>query len=122
MGKSSSLGEITPELSAWDAELIDLRSRFAEFVVNSRQDIVYRLTKGQRFAINGAPLEIGPILQEHLFANKRSVILTSATLAVNGEFEHVKTRLHLESPEEITLGSPFDYKNAALLCLPSDIP
>ena len=62
------------------------------------------------------------LLQERLFSQKRTVVLTSATLAVRDVFDHVRGRLGLEGPEEVCLGSPFDYRRAALLCVPTDMP
>jgi len=69
-----------------------------------------------------APLDVGPLLQEHLYADKNSLILTSATLAAQGSFDYVRQRLGLEEASELLLGSPFDYQRAALILLPRDMP
>jgi len=50
------------------------------------------------------------------------VVLTSATLAANGAFTHVRERTGFADAEELLLGSPFDYPSAALLCVPKDMP
>ena len=69
-----------------------------------------------------APLNVGTQLDELLFTKKSSVILTSATLTAKGSFKHIKERVGLTETDELLKGSPFDYKNAALLCIPDDMP
>lgn len=51
-----------------------------------------------------------------------SWVFTSATLAVNGSFEHFKSQLGIEEASEILLDSPFDYKKNAMLFLPANMP
>jgi DNA polymerase-3 subunit epsilon/ATP-dependent DNA helicase DinG len=72
--------------------------------------------------VGSAPLDIAPLLQERLYADKRSVVLTSATLATRGSFRYIRQRLGLEDARELLLGSPFDYQQAALILLPADLP
>ena len=55
-------------------------------------------------------------------ARKASVILTSATLTTNGDFDYLKQRLNGYDAHELMVGSPFDYENSAMLYLPQDIP
>jgi predicted DnaQ family exonuclease/DinG family helicase len=73
-------------------------------------------------AVASAPLDVAPLLQEHLYAEKNSVVLTSATLASQGSFAYIRQRLGLEEARELLLGSPFDYQRAALILLPKDTP
>ncbi|MFQ5879486.1 MAG: helicase C-terminal domain-containing protein [Dehalococcoidia bacterium] len=69
-----------------------------------------------------APLQVAELLQEQLYRDKRSVVLTSATLSTQGTFHYLKQRVGLEEARELLLGSPFDYRAAALLMLPRDMP
>jgi DNA polymerase-3 subunit epsilon/ATP-dependent DNA helicase DinG len=71
-----------------------------------------------------APLHVGKILHERLFAGKETVVLASATLSIDGSFDYVKERLGLaEAPvDERQLDSPFNYKKSTLLYLPTDMP
>jgi len=69
-----------------------------------------------------APLSVGPLLRDVLFADKEAVVLTSATLSIEGKFDYIKGQLGFEDAEELLLGSSFDYKNAALIFVPDDIP
>ncbi len=43
-----------------------------------------------------APVELGPVLADHLFANLDTAVLTSATMAVKGDFGYLKRRLGLD--------------------------
>jgi DNA polymerase-3 subunit epsilon/ATP-dependent DNA helicase DinG len=65
---------------------------------------------------------VGEVLEDYLFGRKASVVLTSATLSTGGTFAYVKERLGVEDADELLLGSPFDYKRAALVLLPTDMP
>ncbi|MGB2954632.1 MAG: helicase C-terminal domain-containing protein [Anaerolineales bacterium] len=73
-------------------------------------------------AIQAAPLHIGNLMERHIWFEKRAVILTSATLTTAGSFAYIRNRLQADDAEELALGSPFDYQNAALLYLIDDIP
>ncbi|MBP7786508.1 MAG: DEAD/DEAH box helicase family protein [Longilinea sp.] len=75
-----------------------------------------------RIALQIAPLHIGPLMEQYLWHEKASVILTSATLTTHGEFEYLRSRLNADEADELSVGSPFDYETAALLYLVNDIP
>lgn len=75
----------------------------------------------------GAPVAVGPKLAEEFFAQKESVIFSSATLTVRGSFDFLKLRLGLDevSPGkclERTAGSPFDYERQCIVMVPSFLP
>lgn len=73
--------------------------------------------------LHSAPLYVGDYLQKQLFADKNTTILTSATLCVDKSFAHIKARLGIgDWADELRVGSPFDFAQAALLCVPTDLP
>ncbi|MGE5139765.1 MAG: ATP-dependent DNA helicase, partial [Rudaea sp.] len=73
--------------------------------------------------LHAAPLHVGDMLQKDLFATRETAILTSATLRTDNSFSFIKNRLGIgEWADELTVGSPFDFKEAALVYVPSDIP
>ncbi|HZU77041.1 MAG TPA: helicase C-terminal domain-containing protein, partial [Dehalococcoidia bacterium] len=83
------------------------------------------LTVNRQFGtvgLSSAPLNVGEVLESYLFGRKATVVLTSATLSAGGSFRYVRERLGLDEVDELALGSPFDYKRAALVLVPSDIP
>lgn len=74
-------------------------------------------------SVHTAPLHIGEMLQKQLFAGKDATILTSATLCVDKSFRHIKSRLGIgDWADELAVGSPFDFANAAMVYVPTDIP
>jgi len=75
-----------------------------------------------RLALQIAPLHIGPLMEQYLWHEKSSIILTSATLTTQGEFEYLRSRLNADEADELMLGSPFDYETSTLLYLVNDIP
>lgn len=80
-----------------------------------------------RVTIACAPVEVGPILRDTLFNGKRSVILTSATLASgpSADFAHAKARLGLDanpSLDTLAVGSPFDYARQVRVVVDDSMP
>jgi Rad3-related DNA helicase len=74
-------------------------------------------------SLHVAPLYVGELLQKNLFAGRSATILTSATLCVDKNFTHIKSRLGIgDWADELAVGSPFDYKQAALIFVPTDLP
>ncbi|HEX9635979.1 MAG TPA: helicase C-terminal domain-containing protein [Acidobacteriota bacterium] len=73
-----------------------------------------------------SPLQIDQAMAELVYAPHRSVILTSATLATDGNFDYLAHRLGLDRigsrAQTLRLESPFDYARQAVLALPLDLP
>lgn len=74
-----------------------------------------------------APIDVGALLYERFFKNKSTVVLTSATLTVNGSFDHLIERTGINNiPQErvarACFDSPFTYDRQALLCISRDLP
>jgi predicted DnaQ family exonuclease/DinG family helicase len=73
--------------------------------------------------LRSAPLEVGSMLREHVYGERRSAVFTSASLAVAGNFQYFLSRTGLGSETEtMLLPSPFNYLDQALVCLPTDVP
>lgn len=63
-----------------------------------------------RVALKSSAVDVAPILQNRLFGQEISVVMTSATLAIGpNNFSHIKSRLGCENAESLQLGSPFDH-------------
>ena len=81
---------------------------------------------GREFARNtylqATPIDVSGLLASVLFETTPSVILTSATLTVEGGFAHLRKRLGLADARELVVPSHFDYAQQALLYLPPDMP
>ena len=103
----------------------ELRRQLKEFVVAPDDETIYWLTLSARRAelsLHAAPLHVAEQLDELVFSQTRSVIMTSATLSAENTFDHITERTGFKDARELLLGSPFDYPNAAVLCLPKDMP
>jgi ATP-dependent DNA helicase DinG len=109
--------------------------------------VVYWIDRGfsrkrLRITLSAAPIDVGPILREHLFAKTPTVVMTSATLATGGgnpSFDFFASRVGLgndkgsakkvrkgeensSDPFLLRVGSPFDYRRQAELVLPKGMP
>ncbi len=124
--------ELTEELEDVQGNLADFHRRLSEIetnvtgLVSSPDPQLIYWAEVQPYnnglALQVAPLHIGPLMQKFLWNEKSSMILTSATLTTNGEFDYLRGRLGADSADELALGSPFDYEHSALLYLVNDIP
>ena len=72
--------------------------------------------------LQATPIDVSTLLGELLFENFPSVVLTSATLTVQGGFEHLRKRLGLKDARELVVPSHFRYGEQALLYLPQEMP
>ena len=72
--------------------------------------------------LQATPIDVAPILRNCLFDQLECAVLTSATLAVGGGFEYIRSRLGLEHAREVVLPSHFDYENQAVLYVAPDLP
>jgi ATP-dependent DNA helicase DinG len=111
--------------------------------------IVYWVERGfsrrrLRITLSAAPIDVGPILREHLLAKTPTVVMTSATLSTGGSnpsFDFFTSRVGLQNKEgenqgggsphnvktpdpffSLRVGSPFDYQRQAELVLPKGMP
>ena len=104
---------------------LETRERLAEFVSKPRDEYVYWMSRSGAatgITLHAAPLEVGETLDDLLFSQKECVVMTSATLSTNQSFSYVQERTGFSGARDLILGSPFDYPNAALLCVPGDVP
>jgi ATP-dependent DNA helicase DinG len=72
--------------------------------------------------LQATPIDVSELLAEQVFQAIPTVILASATLTVQGGFQHIRKRLGLEDARELIVPSHFDYAKQALLYLPPAMP
>ena len=103
-----------------------LRSQLASILGEPDADSIHWIARDRgRGDVNfhSAPLEVGNILVEELFDRKECVVMTSATLSTQGNFDYFRQRVGLPvETDQLLVGSPFDYQKAALLLIPEDMP
>jgi ATP-dependent DNA helicase DinG len=107
---ANALAESTSE------ELAENTVRWIE--ISARNDKLVRVVR--------CPLEVGGPLAESLYDNMKTVVMTSATLAVRQRFDYLCKRLGLDRADQDRLetemlDSPFDFANQALLCVTGDV-
>ncbi|MDF1808709.1 MAG: helicase C-terminal domain-containing protein [Phycisphaerales bacterium] len=89
---------------------------------------------GPKITLACSPVEVAPILKEHLFGDDCSVVMTSATLTTREieedefdehaetAFAHILGRLGAEGSKTLQLGSPFDYANQVKVLVDITVP
>lgn len=74
------------------------------------------------FELKNAPLQVGRLLRDQLWT-RRTGVLVSATLAVDGDFTYFRKEAGLPGESlELALPSPFDYERQATLYIPRYLP
>lgn len=90
-----------------------------------RQEFIQwlRINRRGSASINSVPLKIAPYINSTLFATKRSVIVTSATLTTgNRDFSLIRSNIGFPSRgAQLAMDSPFDYPSQAQFMIPDDI-
>ncbi|HET8826004.1 MAG TPA: ATP-dependent DNA helicase [Terriglobales bacterium] len=76
----------------------------------------------QHVSLQATPIDVGPVLREALWSKLDTAVLTSATLAVGGGFDYIRSRLGVDHARDVVLPSHFDYQNQALFYVPPDLP
>jgi ATP-dependent DNA helicase DinG len=76
--------------------------------------------------LQATPIDVSELLRELVFETIPTVVLTSATLTVQGGFDHIRKRLGLgntgQGARELVVPSHFRYGEQALLYLPPNMP
>ena len=118
------------DLNAACDRLLVLAGEFEQWIKQAQEDTVYWVdTKWSRrgqpgVTLSSAPIDVGPALRSQLFDQTKSVIMTSATLAVGNRasFDFFQSRIGLTQAESLQLGSPFDYREQAKVVIPQGMP
>jgi len=84
--------------------------------------VFYLEHRGLGTFLRASPVDVSRIVRDALFDRFRTVVLTSATLAVDGSFNYIKGRLGIGVAGELQVASEFDYAQQALLYLPRRMP
>ncbi|MDJ0753294.1 MAG: helicase C-terminal domain-containing protein [Ardenticatenaceae bacterium] len=108
----------------------ETRTNIDNIVSNPDEGYIYWVElMRDRISLHAAPLHVGPLVEEYIFHEKETVVLTSATMRTaplmgdeEPNFEYMKARLHAQETDELAVGSPFDYPANSLLYLVSDMP
>lgn len=111
-------------VSAWIEEHSEFISQIEASFLTPVENGVYwieSLARGEGVAFNAAPLAVGEWIAASVFADKETIVCTSATLTVGNRFSHFRQQTGIEDADEFVAPSPFDYARSALIYVASDI-
>ncbi len=136
----SMLEELEEELGDYIGPAVGLRPYY-ERVITIRTDLEFLmdvadpkhvywlglLPKKRGVVLQSAPIDVGPVLRDHLLMQLKSGIFTSATLTVNHQFDYYEQNIGLDSSErwqvaKEVFASPFGYQDQVCLGIPVDFP
>jgi ATP-dependent DNA helicase DinG len=101
----------------------DHRAQLKIFATAGNDENVYWVDIYSRsFVLCCTPLNVAEPFQKRMKQHKAAWIFTSATLAVNGSFDHYTQQLGLQDAATALWDSPFDYRRHALLYVPEAMP
>ncbi len=101
----------------------ELREALEFLVVAEDRRYVYWIERrGRGIFLQATPIDVAGPLAARLFNVVGTVILTSATLAVDEKFDFIRRRLGVENARELIVPGHFDYPRQALLYVPPHLP
>ncbi len=99
-----------------------LKQRLARIRQAEENQILWYECFKRGYSLNLTPLDVGNSFEQFRKRFPCAWIFTSATLAVGDQFDHFTRRLGLEDFTTCQFGSPFDFRNNAMLYLPGQLP
>ncbi|MFW5926699.1 MAG: ATP-dependent DNA helicase, partial [Wenzhouxiangella sp.] len=110
------------ELANVSDRAVILRDGLRAFLDGCEGHVRWFVNRNGRFGLNLTPLDIAAPLKDLRERVPAPWIMTSATLAVGGRFDHFTSRLGLEGARERVVESPFDYPRQTRLWIPEGMP
>ena len=90
--------------------------------VDDGNDVLWYELTPRGFRCQRTPMDVSGPLREHRERSMAAWVFTSATLTVDGGFDHLAKRLGLDDPDTLVQPSPFDWPQQALCYLPQHLP
>lgn len=119
---SEPLREASPGFAALHARTELQRARLARWQANNDDEVRWYETSARGFILQRTPLDVSAPLRAFRESSRAAWVFTSATLAVEGRFDHIAHRLGLLEPATLLQPSPFDWQRQALCYLPPNLP
>ena len=85
-------------------------------------EVEWHQNREAKVTLRANPIAVADLLANNLFQVTAPVVITSATIGTNGTFQYVKNRLGLATDLELSVPSPFNYRDQCLLYLPTNLP
>jgi len=121
------LSEISSRIKSWRESMVDTLAVMEQQAQADNEELIYWfeiLPKSEIVAVKfvQVPLDIGKQMQSKVYEGVASVIFTSATLSVDGNFGYLMQRLGLRGHDRLqekTYPSPFFYEDQARIFVPT---
>lgn len=111
------------ELDAVFERVVELRGKLTAVCDTEKLGVsLWYETTQRHIVIRLTPLSIAQKFRQIHDEVDRTWVFTSATIMVDGGFQHFQQRMGLEDANTLGLDSPFDYPKNAMLCVPRLIP
>lgn len=94
----------------------------AEDKLSAPDHILWFETQQKGFTLHKTPTDVAPQFESYMAKQHAAWIFTSATLTVGDRFTHFTSALGITEARTYSWGSPFDFKQQALLYVPSNMP
>ena len=118
-----AMKEKSPDVESLIRRLRELRFELEFIVTGTDRKFVYWLERRNRGVfLRASPIDVAGLLQDKLFDEVPTVVLTSATLSSGGNFAFIRDRLGLDTADDLIAESSFDYQSQAILYLPARMP
>lgn len=118
-----AMKEKTPDVESLIRRLREIRFELEFIVTGTDKKFVYWLERRNRGVfLRASPIDVAGLLQDKLFEEVPTVVLTSATLSSGGNFSFIRDRLGLDTADDLIASSSFDYQSQAILYLPPRMP
>lgn len=115
------------ELQDASRKLREAHGAIGVFLDQSTEDSVYWIEKSGRdetqYSLHAAPVNVADRLRPLLFNERRSLVLTSATLGVGDpKLGYFRGRVGAEKARALSIGSPFDYQRQMKVRIYKSVP
>jgi ATP-dependent DNA helicase DinG len=118
-----ALKDKPPEIENLVRRIRQIRFDLQFIITGAEKTFVYWLERrGRGLFLRASPIDVSGLLEDKLFGEVGTVVLTSATLSSAGSFAFIRERLGLDQAEGLIAESTFDYQSQALLYLPPQMP
>lgn len=129
LDEDSELEPLIREMTHERDKLAEQRDWLERFIAGTDKEFVYwastfKNSWSSNLVLNAAYIDIMPLIKEKLFTEHDTVVLTSATLAVNKRMLYTAHKFLLEDDEFLSYitESPFDYQTQSLIAIPNNHP
>jgi ATP-dependent DNA helicase DinG len=113
----------TEEIAPLVRRAAEVRLSLEFLLAGNDRSFVYWIERRNRGVfLQATPIDVSQLLAERLFDPVDTVILTSATMAVEDKFDFIRKRLGITAARELIVPGHFDYRKQALLYVPRSLP